>query len=303
MSSVSKLAIDSGQTEIKVRSEDFTRTYPGVQTNRDILPQLAEAITAAATDFGAPFEQVAIGTSGLTDQDHDPERLLSLCQGVREVRLAHDSITAYLGALGHAPGVVIAAGTGVVTLGVGATSLARVDGWGHTMGDVGSGFWVGREAMVAAMRSFDGRGPRTKLQEVIAERYPQLDQAYIQLQCDPDWVRVVASFAKSVADLALEDPVAATICQRAGEELAESGLTAAHLVGLANAASSPVCLVGSLFKSERIRGACEQGLAIDLPNYQLVSPLGDGLLGAALLLEMPSDSPLKDHVEIARSSR
>ncbi|MDT3318074.1 hypothetical protein Q9S71_14695 [Microbacterium sp. KSW4-11] len=46
-----------------------------------------------------------------------------------------------------------------MTLAVGDRDTARVDGWGWTMGDAGSGFWIGREALTAVMRAHDHRGP------------------------------------------------------------------------------------------------------------------------------------------------
>ncbi len=76
---------------------------------------------------------------------------------IAEVALAHDSTTSYLGALGDEPGVMITSGTGVVTLAVGPDDVARVDGWGWIMGDSGSAYWIGRNALEAAMRGYDGR--------------------------------------------------------------------------------------------------------------------------------------------------
>ena len=40
---------------------------------------------------------------------------------------------------------------------------ARAGGWGHMIGDEGSGYWIGREALAAVMRASDGRGPATRL--------------------------------------------------------------------------------------------------------------------------------------------
>ncbi|WP_341476215.1 BadF/BadG/BcrA/BcrD ATPase family protein, partial [Cryobacterium zongtaii] len=55
------------------------------------------------------------------------------------------------------------AGTGVVTLAVGVHDVARIDGWGNLIGNAGSGYWIGRAALEAVMREYDGRGPVTVL--------------------------------------------------------------------------------------------------------------------------------------------
>ncbi len=302
------LVVDSGQTDIRVRAyggEGFAASYPGVRTNAALLPQLAAVIGAATRAAGRTFPVVAIGTSGLTDVDNDPDRLLGLCRddGVVEVRLAHDSITSYLGALGLRHGAVVAAGTGVVTLGVGPAGIVRVDGWGHVMGDAGSGLWIGREALSAVMRAFDGRGPRTALTEVVRERYPRLESAYIEIQADPDWVRTVASFAKPTAALAASDPVAGEICRAAGAELALSGITALARAGLEDDPAPRVALIGNIMLSPVVRAACEAGIRRALPAATVVSGGGDGLAGAELLLAVSRDDSLAAAVTIARRGR
>jgi glucosamine kinase len=302
LTTTASLALDAGQTGIRVRitSTGFARDYPGAQTNRDLLPQLAEAVCAAASEFGGPLGTVAIGTTGLTEADNDPGRLRALCAdaGVRRLILAHDSITSYLGALGRRHGVVVAAGTGVVTLGVGPAGLARVDGWGNIMGDAGSGYWIGREAMDAVMRAYDGRGVATALSAVVLARFPRLDQAYIEVQTDPDRVRLVASFARAVSDLAGVDAVAAGICFRASEELALSAVTAALRSGLG--AEPLICRVGNVFGSPAVSDAFSAALLRRCPGAHLVDAAGDGLAGAEALLTLPPDHVLAGHIAVSR---
>src|ERR1700733_7704143 len=65
---------------------------------------------------------------------------------------------------GDAPGIVVIAGTGSIAYGRNAGGeAARAGGWGHMIGDEGSGYWIGREALAAVMRGADGRGPETGL--------------------------------------------------------------------------------------------------------------------------------------------
>jgi len=293
------LGIDSGQTAIKVRIDDLTIEYPGVRTNTDLLPQLADVIAQTLARHPAGPVQVAIGTTGLTAAEDDPAALLHLVarHGVSRVLLAHDSITSFLGAIGFARGVVCAAGTGVVTLGVGRERVARVDGWGNIMGDAGSGYWVGREGLDAVMRAHDGRGAKTLLTDVVRRRFPVLEDAYIQLQTDPDKVRLVASFARPLAELADQDEVAAAICARAGHELAHSVATAVHRVE--ETADPLVCLIGGVFAGAAIRGACVSALTAEWPGLVLHPAEGDGLAGALALPELPDHHPLADRVAVA----
>lgn len=298
------LAIDSGQTVIKVALAGKTFSFPGVRTNTGLLPQLAEVVAHVAAGAGAgPFE-VAIGTTGLTAVDDDPDELLRLCLpgGVTRVLLAHDSVTSFLGALGDQRGVVCAAGTGVITFGVGAHDVARVDGWGNIIGDAGSSYWIGREALDAVLRAHDGRGPWTRLTEVVRRRFPELENAYIELQTDPDLVRVVASFARVVGELAPADGVAAAICERAAGELAHSVATAVRRIGQDDLENPLVCLIGGGFASEPVLSACIAALRRRWPGFTPCPARGDGLDGARRLPAITPDHPLADRISRSRST-
>lgn len=300
------LAVDSGQTGIKVRSRHphyFEHTFPGAITSRPLLPQLADAVVAAARLAQREFPLVTVGTTGLTGLENDPAQLLELCRpaGTRQVRLAHDSVTSYLAALGLDPGVVVAAGTGVVTLAVGASGSARVDGWGYLLGDAGSGYWLGRAALDHALRAHDGRGPATALTAVLYASFANPEGAYIELQADDDKVRRIAAFARAVCDLASGDDVAAAICRKAGEELAVSATAAATRVGLGT--DPRVCLIGGVFGAAAVRDACVAELRDRLPGVRLVEPWGEGIDGAEELARVAAGHPLSAQVAVAGSTR
>ena len=197
--------------------------------------------------------------------------------------MAHDSVTSYLGALGDERGVVVASGTGVVTLAVGEKSVARVDGWGNLLGDAGSGYWIGRAALEAVMRAHDGRGPATALTAVALAEFPDLEQAYITLQSDPGRVRRIAQYSRAVADLAATDEVAASICDDAARELVLSVATGLERVGEADQASPVVCAIGGVFRADAIASRFTAELRARWPEVDIREPIGSGLDGAALL--------------------
>src|SRR5205085_1278058 len=75
-----------------------------------------------------------------------------------------------------APGIVIIAGTGSIVYGRNQRGeAARAGGWGHLIGDEGSGYWIGREALAAVMRAEDGRGPSTRMTADILEFFTVAD--------------------------------------------------------------------------------------------------------------------------------
>ncbi|MEW2013235.1 MULTISPECIES: N-acetylglucosamine kinase [Microbacterium] len=297
MSARRVLAIDAGQSDIKVRVDDGSRredlAFRGIHTGGPLLPQLARVVHETLQRTGTEPDVVAAGISGLTDRDADADALLSLvhADGVRATMLAHDSTTSFLGALGDRHGAVVAAGTGVVTLAVGATDTARVDGWGWIMGDAGSGYWIGREALDAVMRAYDGRGPATLLTDDALARWPDLSQAYMALQADHDRVRVVASLARNVARAAdAGDAVAREISHRAAQQLAWSARTAVRRVRTDEPVFD-VCAIGGVFASRTLHDAFEAALG-EGAGLRLVAPQGVGIDGALALAEITTAHPL-----------
>jgi N-acetylmuramic acid 6-phosphate etherase len=55
-------------------------------------------------------------------------------------------------------GIVIISGTGSCVYGRNGEQTARVGGWGHVLGDHGSGYWIGLTGLRAALREYDRHG-------------------------------------------------------------------------------------------------------------------------------------------------
>jgi len=73
-----------------------------------------------------------------------------------QVIIESDAFIASIGAIGIDPGILLIAGTGSIVIGrTKDRNMFRVGGWGPYFGDEGSGFWIGREAVRAALRSLD----------------------------------------------------------------------------------------------------------------------------------------------------
>ena len=135
---------------------------------RDGLSQVAEE--ARGELLGA-----CLGLAGLdTAQD---ERIYSAMVGdlfgdaAAKVRIENDCFIAlHCGTLGAA-GIAIIAGTGSMAIGMNeAGERARSGGWGYRFGDEGSGYYIGYQALVRAVRARDGRAPETQLAALIEEK-------------------------------------------------------------------------------------------------------------------------------------
>lgn len=309
-----RISIDGGQTGSRVRIEvDGTvvdRDAGPIHTDRPVVEQVAAVAHAVLAEhdgsLAAPrVTALAAGVSGLTPQHSRADQLLAATAdlGTTSVALAHDSISAYLGANGLAFGSVSAVGTGVVTLGVGTSGTWRVDGWGHLIGDAGSAYWLGRAGLDAALRAFDGRGPATALVDAASAEYGPLPELYMTLQGDPDRVSRVAGFARTVDGAADSgDEVARQITDAAASELVGSALTALHRTGWSPGDHARVSWMGAVLRnSDRIRNRFVDGMTRHAPGVDVAAPLGSPLDGVAQLLSVPVGHPLAAQIDRAES--
>ncbi len=214
---------------------------------------VGKATIAAHTDL--PLAAAWIGLAGI---DH-PRDLKMLAPAVRSfaatVRISNDA-ELVLSALPRQVGVAVISGTGSIALGRDAQgTLARAGGWGHVLGDEGSGFGIGREALQCAVRAADGRGPATALLDNILRHWRLPAPESLLERVYPTFDKMaIAALAPLVLALARDgDPIARRIEARAANELALAVMTVARTLGFV-AGSLPVAFGGGvLIHEERLR--------------------------------------------------
>lgn len=218
----------------------------------------------------------------------DPEtvhRTVTHRLGAAHTVVCSDALSSLVGGVGAVrPGAVVAAGTGAVAFGTDFTDVwRRVDGWGHVLGDRGSGAWVGLEGLRAALRTSDGVSDGTSdgISDGISDGVGDaksacggalLAAARAHFGPVEGWPRMVmtrsdcpellAGFAPSVCGLAEHDQTATAICAAAGRALAASLASAA-----AGIEDGRLVAVGGLLRATPVRrafeGACaEAGLTL-----------------------------------------
>ncbi|MEU1888750.1 BadF/BadG/BcrA/BcrD ATPase family protein [Micromonospora sp. WMMD987] len=293
-----RVGVDLGQGGCRAvarhgRSTGHAET-PGYWTG-DADTRIADAVAGALADLGPPDPDttvlVGVGMTGLNGRppatDALQARLRALGRPGR-LRVADDSVTAYLGALGPVPGAVVAAGTGAVVLAADAAGrTARSDGWGADLGDRGSGHWIGRTAIRTALRDRDRAAPG-RLADAVTDAWGPVETLPARWRADPPTPERIAGFATTVADLARAgDDDAARIWRRAGELLAESVVGALFRVGL-EATPVPVAGTGGLFRAtDLLWSPFTTALRAAAPTAQPVPAAGDPLAGALALADGP----------------
>ncbi|MEV4116283.1 BadF/BadG/BcrA/BcrD ATPase family protein [Nonomuraea sp. NPDC049695] len=261
-----------------------------------IAAVVEDAIRASAPAVPARFAGMAVGVTGLPGLVRDPEtlwRALGERFGLGALVVAGDMVTTHVGALGFQPGVVVAAGTGVITLGTDLDGVwNQSDGWGHLLGDHGGGAWVGMHGLQAALRAHDGRaGGSAPLLERLTARFGHpLDLvALVYESASP--AHHLASFAPSVADAARAgDPVARDIWAEAGRQLGQTAVAAA--TGL-----DPVFSWGGrLFDAaDLLMEPFQSTVRALLPGARFAPPRGSSADGALALARAAAGGEVRPH--------
>ncbi|MFF4256869.1 N-acetylglucosamine kinase [Streptomyces sp. NPDC001663] len=309
------LAVDSGGSGLRVVVKGMARAVRAQRESREpvrtgargieprhLLAQLVPMVRELTAETGVTALTAAVvGAAGLASLGEalraELPGTLEREFGIRRVALVADAVTAYVGALGPRPGAVVAAGTGLIAVGTDLTRWRRADGWGHLLGDCGSGAWIGRAGLEAALRAHDGRpGGSARLLARATEAFGPMPGLPGRLYPRPDRPAVLASFAPQVADCADGDPVAADILRAAARHMAESAAAVCPATG-----EPRVAVTGGLFKmGDTLLVPLKEELAQRLPHAPLVPSAGDPLEGsvriaddlAAGALTLPSDETM-----------
>ena len=195
---------------------------------------------------------VGIGIAG-ADVNHAGEWLKRTIRHVipnASLALSSDYEIALTGAIGERNGVLILAGTGSVAYGVRADGQSiLLGGWGYLLGDEGSGYWLGMEAIKACIHDIEKRGQPTSLTDAILynhhlnKRTDLLNWIYSETR-----IAEIAQFATIVLDHAKQgDAVALDIVQRGAKYLAVMvNAIYKHL----DTNTLPIAFAGSLLTNE-----------------------------------------------------
>ncbi|WP_286259839.1 N-acetylglucosamine kinase [Streptomyces graminofaciens] len=292
------LAVDSGGSGMRVVLAVGGRVVGGPVVSKEpvrtgvrgidaghLLAQLLPVARGLVEDAGVgALAAVAVGAAGFATLGErmraELPSALGRELGVRRVALVADAVSAYTGALGPSPGVVIAAGTGLIAIGTDLERWRRADGWGHLLGDCGGGAWIGRAGLEAALRAHDGRpGGSARLLTRAEELFGPVAGLPGRLYPRPDRPAVLASFAPEVAEAAAQagdDPVAADILRAAARHMADSAAAVCPASG-----EPRIALTGGLFKlGDPLLVPLEAELAERLPYARRVPAEGDPLAGS-----------------------
>jgi glucosamine kinase len=299
------VGVDAGGTSTRALAADAAGAVlgtgragganPNSHPPAEAAAQIALAI-AAATEGLDPGHGIAcvVGMAGASKLT-DPAVAAFFEQAWRSVglegrvRVASDAEAAFASATPAADGTVLIAGTGSIAGKIRKRRMvANAGGYGWLLGDEGSAYWLGREAIRATLDALGGGGPLNGLPAAVLGQ--ALDIHLPEDLADAErldvWGRLITrANAEAPVQLAKFAPLVSA-ADHNGEAVAREIIdrAAEALVGIALACrepgeNSPVVLVGSVLGESSPVGARVRAA---LSGLDVVAS-SDGVLGAAWL--------------------
>jgi N-acetylglucosamine kinase-like BadF-type ATPase len=284
-----------------VRGPTASHQAVGLHEGADELDGLAALARAAAglDPSTRPVADLGVVCAAGADFPDEERRLAHLYErrGIVARAVVRNDTHAALRAGNDAGwGVAVVCGAGINCLGRAPDGReARFPALGAISGDWGGGHALGMEALAAAVRARDGRGPRTALERLVPARFGlrrpvDVTLAIYRGRLDQERLLDLAPDVFAAADDG--DPVARAILERLADEvvvMTEAALRRLHLLR-----SRPsVVLAGGIFRADdapfhdRIRS----GVARHAPGARVVRLDAPPVLGAALLALDRLDRP------------
>lgn len=173
------------------------------------------------------------GYGGIKDKNHIEKALNEAFQIpfkiVNDARLAHAAL------LNGENGVLTIAGTGSVCIGLKQDQVMTTGGWGHLLGDEGSGYWICIEMFKRITREYDEGLPLNYLSKKILEKLQLKEVDELKQYIYHATKGEIASHVPFIVENArMGDLTALDILEKAGQLLAKTTIQAIKKLGLEN---------------------------------------------------------------------
>lgn len=260
----------------------------GIDAAEDALQTAMREALAEAGIEGSTLGPTVFGLAG-TIPDALEDRVRQAFS-LRAAYFVNDVIAAWASGTWLEPGVGAISGTGSHVFGVNDAGASwRTGGWGHILGDEGSGYWIGLNGIKASLEYRDGSGPETSLLDACVRFYElrAIEEMQEVFYSKPFTKGEVAAFTREVAAEANGgDAVARSLFERAGSDLARQVRAPVRMLGL-GAGGEPfvIAMIGSVFaRGALLRKSFEPAVREFAPSASFVlpelAPVGGDLLFA-----------------------
>ena len=186
-------------------------------------------------------------------------------------------------------GILVTVGTGVICIGTNnSTDRYRSAGKGHYEGDIGSGFWIGQQAIMKlglneAIVASDN--DLSEIMSIVLTKYnnTNFSNAIEEIMSSNESVKLIASIAKEVIEVAEKgNSVALSIVQEGTISVSEYVLDVLDQMG-SNKKSIILAGNGSVIRNDYYRKNLNDALMFDLPDLAWTFSSVSAAYGAGML--------------------
>jgi glucosamine kinase len=264
---------------------NVTGVEESAHTLHDLVRHLCTHVSCRPTDL----QGIVLGLAGGGGEKLQREMREKFAHLLHEdgttdppVHVVTDVRIALEGAFGGGPGIAVVAGTGSSIMYKTLQGDAElIGGWGRILGDEGSGYFIGLEALKAVTRDYDGMARAEALRNALAKRFG-LDSRYRIIEAIYRQQFPIPSLAPLVFDLAAQsDDASCEILNHAAALLANQVESALSHMG-----NGPVGVVlsGGLLEHEtpfKILFVAE--MTNRFSQVRIQSPLFSAVHGAVMM--------------------
>ncbi|UOY92529.1 ATPase [Ectobacillus sp. JY-23] len=178
------IGVDGGGTKTEavaynLQGEEIGRGSSGfgnvLVDAKQAIANIVEAITLCQQTLTEKCAYIYLGLAGIESGSHRAELEQALHVFHTPFSIVNDAKIAHAGALKGSDGILIISGTGSICFGVNGTKEAFTGGWGHLLGDEGSGYRIVIDAFKQLIEEDETSGihsslSKALLQEIGAQR-------------------------------------------------------------------------------------------------------------------------------------
>jgi len=279
------LAVDLGQSGARIRwkggEHESVRAKRADESVLEVLHDIFEEAVKRHPN-ALSDETVAMSLTAINGVAPNPKPYGVLAKeffGAKNVVVIDDGLAGFVGALQGVDGVVISIGSGVVAVAGRRGKFAHSDGLGHIFGDLGGGYWLGKQGLERALATRQGRESDLLLLKFMEDEVALFDKlpsnvgAEAQSLCITSARMVLEAADRSIASaLAIRDKGAELLAKSIAAAWTQSG-------GMRNESFS-LALLGGVSRNRGYEESIRRHVSALLPHARLVASKGDHLDGA-----------------------
>lgn len=315
------LGIDGGGTKTEIYLSDFKSKIifnakfsgsnylaKGLDETSKVISDIFEFLNKHDIDMNN-IDGICFGAAG-AGREKDRNILKNMFKDLGykgKLFLYEDAYISLVGAHGKERGIIIISGTGSIALAIdNSKNVYRVGGWGHLIGDEGSGYYIGKLALNAIFRAYDGRCEKTILTNSILKHLnlSSVEDLLYYIYKNGNDKTKISGLAQIVIESAIEkDDISETIIKNAINEL----IFMISTIRRKTEDNLDISTSGGLFRNEYFKELFIEKINT-LDGINIINPKFDSGIGALILayinLGLEYDEILlKKHMEELKNAR